>query len=173
MFCVTAGSLRHPNILPSTHPSSGGKYLTCCCLISAFPLSAPRQRERHLAWGSLWLVATSDSQNFVPGQYYTVKQSTSTKSQLILNGNWKCLTFDWLFSTKNVWLYDALFSHLKKINIFPCELHVFICDWLFFLEMAKLEFSHVGKNHGTFFLFFSHFNEKRKYTISHVNYIRS
>lgn len=32
-FLVRAESLRHSNILPSTHPSPGGKYLTCCCLI--------------------------------------------------------------------------------------------------------------------------------------------
>ncbi|MED6258377.1 hypothetical protein ATANTOWER_006485 [Ataeniobius toweri] len=32
-LCFYRLSLRHSNILPSTHPSSGGKYLTCCCLI--------------------------------------------------------------------------------------------------------------------------------------------
>lgn len=31
-------SLRQSGFLPSTHPSSGRKYSTCCCLISALPL---------------------------------------------------------------------------------------------------------------------------------------
>lgn len=32
-LCFYRLSLRHSNILPSTHPSSGGMYLTCYCLI--------------------------------------------------------------------------------------------------------------------------------------------
>lgn len=38
MFLVNDNSLRHSNILPSSHLSSSGKYLTYCCLIWAFPL---------------------------------------------------------------------------------------------------------------------------------------